>query len=146
MELFWIRGSAFTSPISVNPCPHRRSLISKGKFLAEWKNIITPWALFITKNDELYVCGSSPTLFEEVPANQPGGGLASPPKDQLFMKLDLEGRLKQLWVFPKGDLPGQGIDWAHSMAVAPDGSLYFAEVMAKRAQKFVPAGSLAKER
>jgi hypothetical protein len=31
------------------------------------------------------------------------------------------------------------------MALAPDGSLYFAEVMAKRAQKFVPSGSLAKE-
>jgi hypothetical protein len=26
--------------------------------------------------------------------------------------------------------------------VAPDGSIYFAEVMAKRAQKFVPAGTL----
>jgi streptogramin lyase len=117
---------------------------SKGNFLAEWKNIITPWALFMAKNDELYVCGSSPTLFAEVPPKQPGGGLASPPKDQLFMKFDLEGRLKQLWVFPKGDRPGE-LDWVHSMAVAPDGSLYFAEVMARRAQKFVPAGSLAKE-
>jgi sugar lactone lactonase YvrE len=117
---------------------------AKGTFLKEWKNIITPWALLMTKNDELYVCGSSPTLFEEVPANQPGGGLASPPKDQLFLKLDLEGRLKQLWAFPKGDAPGQ-LDWAHSMALGPDGSLYFAEVMAKRAQKFVPAGTLARE-
>jgi hypothetical protein len=117
---------------------------SKGNFLAEWKNIITPWGLFMAKNDELYICGSSPTLFAEVPHNQPGGGLASPPKDQLFMKFDLEGRLKQLWVFPKGDRSGE-LDWAHSMAVAPDGSLYFAEVMAKRAQKFVPTGSLAKE-
>jgi sugar lactone lactonase YvrE len=117
---------------------------SKGKFLTEWKNIITPWALLMTGSDELYVCGSSPTLFAEVPAGQPGGGLASPPKDQLFIKLDTDGRLKQLWVFPKGDQPGE-LDWAHSMAVAPDGSLYFAEVKAKRAQKFVPAGSLAKE-
>src|SRR5450631_2370765 len=115
---------------------------SKGRFLTEWKNMITPWALAITKADEIYVCGSSPMLWSEIPANQ--AALATPPKDQLFMKLDTEGRLKQLWVFPKGDKPGE-VDWAHSMAVAPDGSLYFAEVMGKRAQKFVPAGSQARQ-
>jgi DNA-binding beta-propeller fold protein YncE len=115
---------------------------SKGKFLTEWRNIVTPWALAITKTDEIYVCGSSPMLWSEIPATQ--SALATPPKDQLFLKLDTEGRLKQLWVFPKGDKPGE-LDWAHSVAVAPDGSLYFAEVMAKRAQKFVPAGSQAKQ-
>ena len=113
---------------------------SKGKFLAEWKNIITPWALAITKTDEIYVCGSSPMLWEEIPKAQ--SYLATPPKDQLFMKLDTEGRLKQLWVFPMGDKPGE-LDWAHSIAVAPDGSIYFGEVMGKRAQKFVPAGTQA---
>ncbi len=112
----------------------------KGKFLAEWRNIITPWALAITKTDEIYVCGSSPMLWEEIPHDQ--SYLATPPKDQLFMKLDTEGRLKQLWAFPKGDEPGQ-LDWAHSIAVAPDGSIYFGEVMGKRAQKFVPAGTQA---
>jgi hypothetical protein len=60
------------------------------------------------------------------------------------MKLDTEGRLKQLWTFPKGDKPGE-VDWAHSIAVAPDGSIYLAEVQAKRAQKFMPAGSQAKQ-
>ena len=69
---------------------------SKGKYLTEWRNIITPWALAITKNDEIYVCGSSPMLWSEIPANQ--AALATPPKDQLFMKLDTEGRLKQLWM------------------------------------------------
>jgi len=111
---------------------------SKGKFLSEWRNIITPWALAITKNDEIYVCGSSPMLWSEIAASQ--SALATPPKDQLFMKLDTEGRLKQLWVFPKGNKPGE-LDWAHSIAIAPDGSIYFAEVMGHRAQKFVPAGS-----
>jgi len=115
---------------------------SKGKFLTEWKNIITPWALAITKTDEIYVCGSSPMLWSEIPPSQ--SALSTPPKDQLLMKLDTEGRLKQLWVFPKGDKPGD-LNWAHSIAVAPDGSLYFAEVMGKRAQKFVPAGSLSKQ-
>lgn len=115
---------------------------AKGKFLTEWKNIITPWALFITKDDEIYVCGASPTLWSEIPASQTA--LATPPKDQLFMKLDTEGRLKQLWVFPKGEngkeKPGQ-VNWIHSMAVASDGSIYFAEVQAKRAEKFVPVGT-----
>jgi peptidylamidoglycolate lyase len=115
---------------------------AKGKFLTEWKNIITPWALAITKSDEIYVCGSSPMLWQEIPAAQ--SALATPPKDQLFMKLDTEGRLKQLWVFPLGDKPGQ-VDWAHSIAVAPDGSIYLAEVMGKRAQKFVPTGTQAKQ-
>lgn len=114
---------------------------SKGKFLNQWNNIITPWALEITKNDEIYVVGSSPMLWSEIPASQEY--LATPPKDELFMKLDTEGRLKQLWTFPKGDKPGE-LNWAHSIAVAPDGSIYFAEVMARRAQRFVPAGTQAK--
>ena len=44
---------------------------SKGKFLTEWKNIITPWAIAITKTDEIYVCGSSPMLWSEIPG-EPG--------------------------------------------------------------------------
>ncbi len=119
---------------------------SKGKFLTEWKNIITPWALAITKADEIYVCGSSPMLWSEIPKTQ--ASLATPPKDQLVMKLDTEGRLKQLWVIPKGEngkeKPGD-LNWVHSMAVGPDGSLYFGDVQGKRAQKFVLAGSLANQ-
>jgi streptogramin lyase len=106
---------------------------SRGKFLTEWKNIITPWALAVTKADEIYVCGSSPMLWSEVPASQ--AMLATPPKDQLFMKLDTEGRLKQLWT-----IPGE-VSWLHSIAVAPDGSIYFGEVQAKRVQRFMPVGA-----
>ena len=106
---------------------------SRGKFLTEWKNIITPWALAVTRNDEIYVCGSSPMLWSEVPASQ--AMLATPPKDQLFMKLDTEGRLKQLWTIPGA------VSWLHSIAVAPDGSIYFGEVQAKRVQRFVPTGA-----
>jgi DNA-binding beta-propeller fold protein YncE len=116
----------------------------KGKFLTEWKNIITPWALFITKSDEIYVCGSSPMLWSEIGATQ--AALATPPKDQLFMKLDTEGRLKQLWTIPKGDGDKEKPDevsWIHSIAVAPDGSVYFGEVQGKRPRKFVPSGSAA---
>ena len=105
---------------------------AKGKYLTEWKNIITPWAMAITKTDEIWVCGSSPMLWSEIPANQTA--LATPPKDQLFMKLDTEGRLKQLWV-----IPGE-INWIHSIAVATDGSIYFGEVQGKRPRKFVRLG------
>jgi hypothetical protein len=118
---------------------------SKGKFLTEWKNIITPWALAITKDDEIYVCGSSPMLWSEIPARQ--AALATPPKDQLFMKLDTEGRLKQLWVIPKGENDQEKageVSWIHSIAVALDGTIYFGEVQGKRPRKFVPVGAVAK--
>jgi streptogramin lyase len=114
----------------------------KGKFLAEWKNIITPWHLVITKSDEIYVCGSSPMLWSQIPATQTA--LATPPKDQVIMKLDTEGRIRQLLVIPMGETgkekPGD-LNWVHSMAVAEDGTFYFGDVQGKRAQKFVPVGA-----
>jgi DNA-binding beta-propeller fold protein YncE len=113
----------------------------RGKFLAEWKNIITPWHLVITKNDEIYVCGSSPMLWSQIPPTQ--AALATPPKDQLVMKLDTEGHILQLLVIPMGEngkeKPGD-LNWVHSMAVAEDGTFYFGDVQGRRAQKFVPIG------
>jgi streptogramin lyase len=115
-----------------------------GKFLAEWKNIVTPWYIVITKNDEVYVCGSSPMLWSEIPATQ--GTLATPPRDQILLKLDPEGHIKQLSVIPKGEngkeKPGD-LNWVHGMAVAADGTIYFSDVQGKRAQKFVPVGAQA---
>jgi len=116
-----------------------------GKFITEWKNIITPWYLVITKTDEIYVCGSSPMRWSEVPPTQVM--LATPPKDQIFMKLDTEGRIKLLQVVPKGEngkeKPGD-LNWVHTMAVAADGTIYFGDVQGKRAQKFVPVGLAGK--
>src|SRR5579862_4911841 len=98
---------------------------SQGKYLTEWKNIVTPWAMEVTKDDEIWVCGSSPMLWSEVSPR--AAALATPPKDQVVMKLDTEGRLKQMWVVPKGEngkeKPGD-LNWVHSMSVGPDGSLY----------------------
>jgi sugar lactone lactonase YvrE len=114
----------------------------KGKFLAEWRNIVTPWHLVVTKNDDIYVCGSSPTLWSQIPATQTA--LATPPKDQVIMKLDAEGHIKQLLVIPLGEngkeKPGD-LNWVHSMAIADDGTFYFGDVQGKRAQKFVPVGA-----
>jgi hypothetical protein len=84
-------------------------------------------------------------LWSEVPATQ--AGLATPPKDQILMKLDTEGHIQQLWVIPKGEngkeKPGD-LNWVHSMAVAADGTIYFGDVQGKRAQKFIPVGSVKK--
>ena len=114
----------------------------KGKFLAAWRNIVTPWHLVVTKDDDIYVCGSSPTLWSQIPATQTA--LATPPKDQVIMKLDTEGHIKQLLVIPLGEngkeKPGD-LNWVHSMAIADDGTFYFGDVQGKRAQKFVPVGA-----
>lgn len=115
---------------------------SEGRFLDEWKNLITPWYLVITPDDAIYVCGSSPMLWSDVPESQ--AALATPPKDQLVMRLDPDGRVRQLWTFPKGELgqerPGE-LNWVHTMDVDPDGVLYMGDVQGRRAQKFVPAGA-----
>jgi DNA-binding beta-propeller fold protein YncE len=115
---------------------------AQGKQLGEWKNLITPWYIAIAPNDDVYVAGSSPMLWsEQLPT---AAGLATPPKDQILMKFDAEGRVKQLWMFPKGvdgkEKPGE-VNWVHAIAFGPDGTLYTAEVQAKWAQKFVPVGA-----
>ncbi len=117
---------------------------AQGRFLAAWKNLITPWYIEITRADEIYVAGSSPMLWSEKPASAPF--LATPPKDQIIMKFSPDGRVHQLWVFPKGvdgkPPAGHGeVNWIHAIAVARDGALYTAEVEAKWAQKFIPVGA-----
>lgn len=106
-----------------------------GKFLAEWRHLLVPWGLVITKADEVWACGSSPM------AQPKGGGmLGCPPKDQVFMKFDTSGRLLQLWTVPKGEdgkeKPGE-LNWLHAVAVDSRGNLYAGDITGKRAQKFV---------
>ncbi len=114
----------------------------QGKFLAQWTNIITPWFIVIDKQDNVYVCGSSPMLWSQQPAS--AAMLATPPKDQILVKFDTTGRVQQLWVFPKGaeadSKPGEW-SWVHGMAFGADGSLYTADVRALRAEKFMPVGA-----
>ena len=112
----------------------------QGKFLAQWKNVITPWYIVVSASDEIYVCGSTPMQW-----NESGGQfLATPPKDQILMKFDAAGRVLGLWGFPKGEngkeKPGE-LNWVHGMALATDGTLYMADVQGHRVQKFVPVGA-----
>jgi DNA-binding beta-propeller fold protein YncE len=105
-----------------------------GKFLEEWKNLIVPWGFCVTRNDEIWVCGSSPMQWGKEDA------LGCPPKDQIFMKFTPEGKLIQLVTLPKGqdglERPGE-VNWVHAIATDSRGNLYLGDIKGKRAQKFV---------
>jgi hypothetical protein len=66
--------------------------------------------------------------------------LGVPPKDQLIMKFDQDGKALQLWTFPLGvegkERPGE-VDALHGIAVDSGGNIYVGDILGKRAQKFV---------
>lgn len=106
----------------------------KGKFVAEWRNLIIPWGLHITAKDEIWACGSSPMQWRKDDTS-----LGCPPKDQIFMKFNSDGRVTQLFTLPKGldglERPGE-VNWVHALAVDSRGNLYVGDIKGKRAQKF----------
>ncbi len=108
---------------------------AEGNVLDEWRHVITPWGIFVTPADEVWVVGSSPMRW--VPGEEQLGG---PPKDQVFMRFDPAGRLRQLWTVPKGadgrERPGE-CNWAHGVAVDPTGTIYVGDIAGRRAQKFI---------
>ena len=105
-----------------------------GAFLAEWRNLMVPWQLWITPDDEIYVCGSSPMHWGD------DASFGMPPKDQVVMKFDPDGRVLEMWMFPKGEdgneQPGD-LNWAHGIAVDAGGNLYLGDMQGRRAQRFV---------
>lgn len=107
----------------------------EGKLLDIWNNLIVPWGFHITKADEIWVCGSSPMQWRKTDQS-----LGCPPKDQLFMKFNPDGKLLQLWSAPKGadglERPGE-CNWVHAIAADSKGNLYVGDIIGKRAQKFV---------
>ena len=107
----------------------------QGRFLAQWQNLIVPWGLWMTPNDELWVCGCSP-----MPWRATDSVLSCPPKDQIFMKFDTTGKALQLWTVPKGrdgqERPGD-LNWVHGIAVDSQGNIYATDIMGQRVQKFV---------
>jgi len=106
-----------------------------GRFIDQWTNLLVPWGLWITQNDKIWVCGSSP-----MPWREKDGALGCPPKDQLFMKFAPSGKLLQLWTIPKGEdgleKPGQ-LNWVHAIALDSQGNIYAGDIKGKRVQKFV---------
>ncbi|NLE36855.1 MAG: 6-bladed beta-propeller [Pirellulaceae bacterium] len=107
-----------------------------GKFLNQWRNLIIPWGLWITVDNEIWVCGCSPMPWLE----SDGDYLSCPPKDQILMRFSRCGKALQLWTAPKGkdneEKPGE-LNWVHGIAVDSKGNLYVADIMGKRVQKFV---------
>ena len=109
-----------------------------GRFLAEWRHLMIPWDIWITADDQIYVCGSSPMRWGPTQYLRP---LGIPPKDQLVMKFDPAGKALQLWTFPpggEGDAPKQPgeLSWVHGMAVDSRGDLYLGDIVGRRAEKF----------
>jgi outer membrane protein assembly factor BamB len=106
-----------------------------GKLVDVWENIITPWGFCMLPNDEIWVCGSSPMQWRPE-----DGALGCPPKDQVFMRFNTQGKLLQLWTVPKGidgfERPGE-VNWVHCIAADSKGNLYVGDILGKRAQKFL---------
>jgi len=144
-------GRKGTSPGEFNT-PHAIAIDSKGhiyvadrgnarvqvfdqssKFLDEWRNILVPWGLWISGGDDIWICGSSP-----MSTNVAETGI--PPKDQLVMRFNPQGKLLQLWTMPKGidgqEKPGE-LNWVHGIALDSKGNIYLGDIIGKRVQKFV---------
>jgi hypothetical protein len=106
----------------------------QGRFLAEWKDLIVPWGFCMTAKDELWVCGSSPMQWRKEDSN-----VGVPPKDQIIMKFNPDGRVLALFTVPKGidglERVGE-VNWVHCIAVDSRGNLYLGDIKGKRAQKF----------
>jgi sugar lactone lactonase YvrE len=111
----------------------------EGKLLDSWRDVIVPWGFWMTEKDELWVCGSSPMPWENHP-KYPGAPLSCPPKDQVLMRFNTDGKLLQLWTAPKAEdgkeKPGE-LNWVHGLALDSKGNIYCGDIIGKRAQKFV---------
>ena len=110
-----------------------------GQLLDVWSNIIVPWGFWISPQDEIWVCGSTPMPWRTDP-RYPTAPLGCPPQDQLFAKFDPAGRMLQLTMIPKGvdgqEKPGE-LNWFHTMAIDSKGDIYAGDIIGKRAQKFI---------
>ena len=101
----------------------------------QWRNVLVPWSLWITPQDEIWTSGSSPTL-----AFDSRGMTGIPPSDQAFMRLNSSGKLLELWCPRLGvdgqEKPGE-TNWVHALAADSKGNLYAGDIRGHRVQKFV---------
>ncbi|MCA9232063.1 MAG: hypothetical protein KDA57_15550 [Planctomycetales bacterium] len=114
-----------------------------GNVLDLWANLIMPWGLSITDDNDVWVCGSSPHWWLR-------NGVYPEYKDQVFMRFSTDGRVRQVWQIPLGDIgddknnpdvsrlkPGEAVG-VHCIDTDSQGNLYVGEIYSERAQKFVP--------
>lgn len=106
----------------------------QGKLLDVWNNIVIPWGLWMTANDELWVAGSSVMQWRPADTN-----LGCPPKDQIFLRFNSDGKLLQMFALPKGldglERPGE-VNWVHCIAFDSSGNMYLGDIVGRKAQKF----------
>jgi len=111
---------------------------TSGELLDSWKTLLVPWTFWISPNDEIWVCGSSPMIWPNPPETPPMP-LGCPPKDQIVMKFNTSGKLLEMHQFPKAadahEQPGQ-LNWVHAIALDKDGNLFLGDITGKRLQKF----------
>jgi DNA-binding beta-propeller fold protein YncE len=111
----------------------------RGRLLEVWSDVMVPWGLWVSPNDEIVVCGSSPMIWSVDP-KYPTAPLGCPPKDQMFMRFNSAGRLLQLWTLPKAadgeEKPGM-LNWFHGIAVDSKGNVYCSDIQGRRVQKFI---------
>lgn len=112
-----------------------------GDVLDVWGGFIMPWALTMTADNDILVCGSSPHWWLR-------DGEYPEVKDQMLMRLSTEGRIKQLWTWPRSKrksevaegealAPGETFG-AHCIAEDSKGNIYIGDIYGERAQKLVP--------
>ena len=103
-----------------------------GTFIDEWRNLIVPWGIWISPQDEVFVCGSSPMHWGE------SEEFGLPPKDQLVMKFRADGRVLELWTFPNSPSGTPGVlEWVHGIAMDARGNLYLGDIEGMRVQRFI---------
>ncbi len=112
---------------------------AQGNLLDVWSDLLVPWGLWLSPQDDIWVCGSGPMEWSVDP-KYPTAPLGCPPKDQLVMRFNTAGKLLQLWTLPKAadgeEKPGT-LNWLHSIAVDSQGNLYCTDIIGKRVQKFI---------
>ena len=113
-----------------------------GELLDQWSQIIMPWGLSID-GDNLWVCGSSPHWWLR-------DGAYPEYKDQLLIRFGTDGRVRQLWTIPLGDIgpdknapdtsrlaPGEAVG-VHCIDVDSQGHLYVGDIYGEHAMKLKP--------
>lgn len=106
-----------------------------GSLIEQWSNLIMPWGISITDEDQIWVCGSSPHWWYR-------DGEYQEYKDQVFMRFSRDGRAQQIWHIPLGESkeklePGAALG-VHCIALDSQDNIYLGDIYGERAQKFVP--------
>ena len=106
-----------------------------GKLLAVWNDHLMPWGYAVTKNDEIWACGST-----QVRQPNDDGWIVTPPLGQLLVKFDPDGnpifRVPLDMPAAAGAKPGD-IDWVHCIALDSKGRIYLGDIEGKRIQRFL---------